>query len=216
MKKIILLITAMLISFASIAADSSGVPAAKIEEGKQYINLGKPAAPEKEVIEFFSFYCGACFLVETKYHISDAIVKDLPAGAVFKKYHVNSFGGLSKELSEAWAIANVLGINTQVSEALFNGIHKDRNIKTPDDIKKVFANLGVSSEEYDAMKTNFQVQAFLAQQTAAFNLLKPNSVPSFYVNGKYQIDGTHLDQSSEQAIIKDYARVANYLLNLNQ
>lgn len=215
MKKILCLITAMLITSTSFAADTNTPQAAKIEEGKQYINLNKPAAPEKEVVEFFSFYCGACFIVETKYHISDTIKQDLPEGAVMKKYHIDSFGGLSKELSQAWAIANVLGIDAQVEEALFNGIHKERNLKTADDIKKVFANLGVSSEEYDAMKSNFQVQAFLTQQSAAFNQLKPASVPSFYVNGKYQIDGSHLDQSSEEAIIKDYSRVANYLINLN-
>jgi protein dithiol oxidoreductase (disulfide-forming) len=214
MKKILLLISLLLINNSSFAADTNSDTTA-IVEGKQYTKLLQLPSQQKEVIEFFSFYCGACYMAETQFHIADVIKANLPQGAVIKKYHIENFGGLSKDLSEAWAIANVLDITDVFSKAIFEGIHRDKNITTPEDIKKVFAQLGVSSQEYESIKTNILVQSFLTQQSAAIEKLKPASVPSFYVNGKYQLNGRELNQTNEELWIKDHSRVINYLLGLD-
>ncbi|MCO6524299.1 MAG: DsbA family protein [Candidatus Schmidhempelia sp.] len=214
MKKILLFISILLMSFTSIAADSKS-DKTDIVEGKQYIKLLQLPSQQKEVIEFFSFYCGACYMAETQFHISDTIKENLPQDIALKKYHIENFGGLSKALSEAWAIANVLDITDSFSKAIFNGIQRDKNITTPEDIKKVFNQLGVSSEEYDSMKSNILVKTFLTQQSAAIEKLKPISVPSFYVNGKYQLNGRELNQTNEALWIKDHSRVINYLLGLD-
>lgn len=187
---------------------------AKIEEGKQYVMLNKLPSPEKEVVEIFSFNCPSCYRVDNEFKIGEVIKNNLPEGVKFKKYSLNSYGPLAMELSEAWAIANILGIEKEVAKNIYNGIQIDRTIKTPDDIKKVFANLGVDDSKYESMKTNFLVKAFMIQQEQAAKELQTQSIPSFYVNGKYMINARGLDQTSIESSIKDYSRVSNYLLNL--
>lgn len=212
MQKLTIFLTIFLLTFSGYAAMGSPATNKNIVEGKQYITLQNPPYPGKTVIEFFSFYCGACYFAEMEYHLPQTIKQSLPKNVVMKKYHVEGFGGLSKELSQAWAIANVLGMKNQVAKALFDGIHKSNSIKTADDIKKIFEKLGVLSEKYEAMKTNFSVQIFLNQQKTAFNQLKPEAIPSFYVNNKYKILSQNLIKSGKGSLANDHSRVINYLI----
>lgn len=209
MKKVIVFMGALFISFAGFAATTE---LAKIEEGKQYITLPKYASAEKEVIEFFSFNCPSCYLFDNEFKGPQTIAENLPEGVPFNKYHLDNFGPLAKELAEAWAIATVLDIRESVSTAMYNGIHKTKSIKTANDIRKIFINLGVDGDKFDSMKSNFLVQSFMAQQRAAVNELKPNSIPTVTVNGKYFVNARGLDQSSNNATIEDYSRVVNYLV----
>lgn len=207
-KTILILITSLLLSFTAIA-ETAKPP--KIEEGVQYFALQKSIAPEKEVIEFFSFNCANCYVLELNFKLIDSIKNNLPKNVKFKKYSLNDFGPLAQELSQAWAIANILGISDKVSEELYNGIHRDKTIKNENDIKNVFANLGVDNEKYENMKKDFLVKAFIIQQEQAKNKLKPAYIPTFYINGKYFINPKGLDTSSKDAAIQDYSRVINYL-----
>jgi len=207
-------LSAILFSFSVFAAKVQTNELAQIEEGKQYIVLPKFAAPEKEVVEFFSFNCPSCYRLDDELKLGKTIKDRLPKDVAFKKYSLSDFGPLAPELSEAWAIANILGISEDVSVDLYNGIQRDRTIRTASDIKGVFANLGVDSDKYDSMKNNFLVKAFIAQQEAARKELQPTSIPSFYVNGKYLINIKGLNETSAQALVNDYSRTVNYLTTL--
>lgn len=213
-KPFVVILSAVLFSSSVFAADVATSTAGKVEEGKQYIVLPKIAAPEKEVIEFFSFNCPSCFKLDDELKLGEIVKQQLPDGVKFKKYSLSDFGPLAPELSEAWAIANVLGITDEVSIDLYNGVQRDRTIKTADDIKKVFAKVGVDNQKYDSMKTNFLVKAFITQQETAKNELQPSSIPSFYVNGKYLVETNGLNGQSAQSFVQDYSRVVNYLTEL--
>lgn len=188
---------------------------APIEDGKQYVVLTTPPSPEKEVIEFFSFNCPSCDKFENEFHGSQIIGETLPAGVKFKRYHLENFGPLSMDLAKAWAIANVLGIQSKVSDALYTAIQTNHSIKTADDIKAVFANLGVDSETYDKTKDSFLVKAFMVQQSEAINEMLPDSIPSVFVNRKFYINSNQLDKKNGEAFVNDYTRVIAFLLNLN-
>ncbi|WP_392561221.1 DsbA family protein [Orbus sturtevantii] len=213
-KKFFIALSAILFSFSIFAAETQTSESVKIEEGKQYIVLAKFPAPEKEVVEFFSFNCPSCFRLDDELKLGKTIKNRLPEGVTFKKYSLSDFGRLAPELSEAWAIANVLGIAEDVSIELYNGIQRDGTIKTANDIKGVFANLGVDNAKYDSMKNNFLVKAFIAQQEAARKELEPTSIPSFYVNGKYLINANGMNSTSSQALLDDYSNTINYLTTL--
>lgn len=212
MKKLIVLTVFILSSFLGFTANASPQIPDKIEEGKHYVTLKTAPFPDKEVIEFFSFYCGGCYMMETEYHLPQYIQRNLPKNVVMKKYHIDTFGGLSPQLSQAWAIANVLGLTEPVSKALFNAIHKTNSLNSEADIKAIFTKLGVSEKKYDTMKTNFAVQAFLKQQQNAFNQLKPDAVPSFYVNDKYKVLTENLITSTKDTSIRAHTKVINYLI----
>ncbi|MDF7666779.1 DsbA family protein [Orbaceae bacterium ESL0727] len=184
---------------------------APIKEGKQYLELPSLRSPDREVIEFFSFNCPSCFKFETEFHATKIIGDALPAGVKLKRYHLDNFGPLAPELAQAWAIANVLNVQDKATEAFYFAVQKERKIKTADDIKAVFATIGVDGDTFDKTKDNFLVKAFLAQQADALTELKPNSIPAVIVDRKYYINPRGLDESSNENTIKDYARVAAYL-----
>ena len=186
-----------------------------IESGKQYGVLPFQPSPDKEVVEFFSFNCPSCFKFESEYHVPGEIAKALPNGTQFKRYHLENFGPLAKELDEAWAVANVLGIEDKASDALYKAVQKDRKIKTAEDIKAVFADLGVDAEKFDKTKQSFLVKAFMAQQTEAIKQLSPDSIPTVVVNRKFFVNSRGLNVDSTTNYINDYARVTAYLVGLD-
>ncbi|NUF28248.1 DsbA family protein [Gilliamella sp. ESL0254] len=193
---------------------STNAPA-PIELGKQYAALPTNPSPDKEVIEFFSFNCPSCFRFEIQNNGSQTISKALPEGFKFKRYHLENFGLLAKELSQAWAVANVLGIQDKASDALYNAVQKDKTIKTADDIKAVFEKLGISAEVYDKTKDSFLVKAFMAQQSDAIREMKPESIPTVIVNRKFFIIANQLNLTSDTAFIQDYARVTSFVAGLD-
>lgn len=186
-----------------------------IEQGEQYGVLPFEPSPDKEVVEFFSFNCPSCFKFESEYHATDAIAKALPNGTKFKRYHLDNFGPLAKELAEAWAVANVLGIEDKVSDALYKAVQTERKLKTADDIKAVFADLGVDAEQFDKTKQSFLVKAFMTQQTEAYNQLRPESIPTVVVNRKFFVNSRGLNTKNTTDYVKDYARVTAYLVDLD-
>lgn len=207
----------MLFGFSDFATSTQRELSKNIVEGKHYvISENTSSSEEKKVIEFFSFYCGGCFITETEYRLPQAIKENLPEGVSMEKYHVNGFGGLSDELSAAWAIANVLGIQDQFKNAVFVTIHKNNALHSTEDIINIFNDLGVSSNQYESMKSNFLVQVFISRQSKAFNELKPDAIPAYYVNNKYKILSQNLSTSSKALFINDYSRVINYLIDLDK
>ncbi|OCG23027.1 hypothetical protein A9G11_06500 [Gilliamella sp. wkB108] len=228
MKKTFIALSALLFSVSCFAVEKAApststasqsttqvTTLAPIEIDKQYTVLPTQPSPEKEVIEFFSFNCPSCYMFETEFHASQVIEKALPEGIKVKRYHLVNFGPLAMELSQAWAVANVLNIQDKVSDALYKAVQKDRKIKSVDDIKAVFATLGINPQEYDKTKDSFLVKAYMAHQIDAFNELKPVSIPTIIVNGRFFINPQELDNTSDEAFVKDYARVAGFLFNLD-
>ena len=68
MKKILLAL-----GLSATTLISANAFAANLQEGKQYIQVSQQAAPQKEVIEFFSFYCPHCFSFEMEYIIPQQV-----------------------------------------------------------------------------------------------------------------------------------------------
>ena len=197
------------------ATASAATQLAPIESGKQYGVLPFQPSPDKEVVEFFSFNCPSCFKFESEYHTPEMIAKALPKDAKFRRYHLENFGPLAKELAEAWAIANVLGIEDKASDALYKAVQTDHKIKTADDIKAVFADLGVDTEKFEKTKQNFLVKAFMAQQNEAIKQLVPDSIPMVVVNRKFFVISRGLNTGNTTDFVKDYARVTAYLVDLD-
>lgn len=221
MRKTAIAISVLLFSVTCFATEnvaldnaSSASTPAPIELNKQYIELPTLISPEKEVIEFFSFNCPSCFRFEVDFHGVKTISETLPEGVKFKRYHLDNFGPLAPELAEAWAIANVLGVQDKITEPFYNAIQRDRTLKTADDIKAIFASIGVDNDTFDKTKNNFLVNAFMAQQAEALKELQPSTIPTVVVNRKYYINPQGLNNSSSEAVIEDYARVATYLVDM--
>lgn len=176
-----------------------------------YIKLDNPVVEAPLVVEFFSFYCGPCFIFNHKYKIDKTVSETLPEGIKLTKYHVSAMGKLGNELTEAWSIATVLDVEDKMEPLLFDA-QMNKRLHNIDDIKAVFKSIGISSSVYDKMKESEEVKDLTFKQNKAVNSFNVTSTPSFYVSGKYKIKNKNVIYKSIEDYASNYADLINELL----
>ncbi|EMB4677496.1 TPA: DsbA family protein [Klebsiella pneumoniae] len=100
-----------------------------------------------------------------------------------------------------------------MEKLLFEGLQVKRDIKTAADIVMVFNQLGITSEKYAEMQSNFMVKALIARQDNLVEKMKVHGTPSFYVSGKYHINNASLAQDDYDTYAEDMANLVLFLLN---
>lgn len=188
------------------------VRAAELREGEQYTQLAVPVQDAPEVVEFFSFYCPPCAAFSGRFFVSEAVNKILPSGEKVVKYHVGSMGPMGPELTEAWSVAKVLGVEDKVELPLFVAVQINGSIKTEASIREVFINAGISARDYDAAKNSMAVRALTVKQQEAAKIYGVTGTPSFFVKGKYLVNNGAIKPSGEQDYGKSFADVVSELL----
>ena len=207
MKKLFFILTALLSINIAQAADF--VP----QEGKQFITVSQPATVDKEVIEFFSFYCPHCASFQTEYKIPQTIQAKMPAGTQFVKYHVNFLGRASEDLTRAWAFAMATNNTELVEDALCAAAQKN-SINSMSDIRKIFIDKGISAEQFDNGINSFAVNGLVNKQVKALEQYQVRGVPAFFVNGNKQVEMNGFsDSASVEQFVENYTDTVLYLLN---
>ncbi|PIJ50733.1 hypothetical protein BL250_09360 [Erwinia sp. OLTSP20] len=173
--------------------------------------LSKPVAEAPEVVEFFSFYCAPCFRFAGDYPVIDKINQSLPQGQKVAKYHISAMGKLGHELSEAWAVATVMGIADKVEKPLFIAVQRDHSLHSADDIKVIFQQAGVNPAQYDSARHSLLVHAFVARQQALADAFRVTSTPSVYVKGRYLINNAEIKADSPDQFVATFAALVNKL-----
>lgn len=197
--------------FISTHAVSSQMPPT-IGQGKQFVILQTPVSAAPKVIEFFSFYCRPCEQFVTKYPVAEAINNLLPDGEKVTKYHVSAMGPLGHELTEAWSVAMLLGKTEAIEKKLFAAI-RGRKIREADDIKMLFASVGIDAETFENARKSAIVRNTTAQQNAAIKTFSVTATPAFYVAGKYRINNAGITGTGADEYATNFARVVKILLD---
>lgn len=177
-----------------------------------YNVLEKPLTSAPDVVEFFSFYCGPCYQFVENYPVSDRINEILSPGKSVTKYHVSAMGKMGKALTESWAIAIAMGIEHKVEKPLFVAIQQHRSINTPEDIKDIFIQQGVSSQEYNSAKHSLIVRSIVAQQESMAEKLEVRGTPSFYIKGRYLINNGEIKAETPEEYITNFTQLVKELL----
>ncbi|WP_373777660.1 DsbA family protein [Glaesserella sp.] len=200
------------IALSALFAVNTHVMAQDPAAGKEYIEIRQTPSAQKEVLEFFSFYCPHCYDFEYGYKIPQRIKDGLPEGVVFKQYHVDFLGRQSAELSRAWALAMALGVEEKVKTPLFESAQKN-TIKSMDDIRAIFLANGVSAEQFDGGINSFAVNGLVSKQAQATQEFKVRGVPAFFVNEQYQLNPEGFsDVSSTNEFIQRYVDAVLFLV----
>ncbi|HBB6967036.1 TPA: DsbA family protein [Escherichia coli] len=181
-------------------------------EGKDFTVLKTPVEDAPAVVEFFSFYCPPCAVFSSRFFVSQALDKVLPSGEKVVKYHVSTMGPMGQELTEAWSIAKVLGVEDKVELPLFVAVQINRSIKTEASIRQVFVDAGISARDYDAAKNSMAVRVLTQKQQEAARTYGVTGTPSFFVRGKYLMNNGAIQPSSNQDYGKSFADVVSVLL----
>lgn len=185
-------------------------------EGKDYTVLKAPVVNTPTVVEFFSFYCPPCATFSTRFFVSQAVNKILPTGEKVEKYHVSSTGPMGLELTEAWSVAKVLGVEDKVELPLFVAVQINRSIKTENSIRQVFIDAGISARDYDTAKNSMAVRSLTSRQRELEKAYGITVTPSFFVKGKYLINNDAVRPSGERSYGESFADMVNALLNQRQ
>ena len=179
--------TVLLATLSALCAFSTPVNAQDPVLNKEYLEISKAPTAQKEVLEFFSFYCPHCYDFEFTYKIPESIKQGLPENTAFKQYHVNFLGRQSENLTRAWALAIALGAEDKVKAPLFTAAQKD-SLKSMDDIRAIFLANGITAEQFDGGINSFAVNALVNKQLQAAEAFKVRGVPAFFINEQYQIN----------------------------
>ncbi len=208
MKKLILLAAALFMAPAVMAQT-------KYEAGVHYDVISEQGTAKPEVKEFFSYYCPACNALDP---VVQTVMKTLPEGTSFKKYHVDFMGAASPEiqktLTTAMVLAKTQGKGDEVNRAFFSHIHNDHKAFASDaDIREVVVAAGVDAAVYDKNMNNFmiktQVNLMQKEQAAMSKSRVLSGVPTFIVNGRFKINNAKLDQKNLE---QDFKNLIAYLL----
>ena len=175
--------------------------------------LKPPVSSGPAVVEFFSFYCPPCYMFSQTLGIDQEIRRVLPKNERMEKYHVSFLGPLGHELTRMWSLAKVKNVEESVEKAFFTATMVEKNLNTPEDIRRLFMDAtGMSREEYDREIKSQAVDNMLAKQESLLREYKVAGTPSIYVLGKYHINNQAFSSPTVEAFNRRYADVIRKLL----
>lgn len=189
---------------AGIALLASGPAfAASFEEGTQFTVVAEEPTAEPQIMEFFSYGCGGCFMFDSWFQGMKAAVGD----EVKVQYIPVDFGGgFWTPAQELFLVMEALGKREQLHDAAFQFIHGERNPITEANARRFMAEHGVSEEQYNAIRNSFAVHVKEKRYDQLTRRYRISVTPTVIVNGKYQVDHTKLDGPAE------FIELVKYLL----
>ncbi|ELC7077836.1 DsbA family protein [Salmonella enterica] len=209
----VILLFIMPVVFCQPAISNDKINSIHAQDRKHYIILPNKIPDVPLVLEFFSFYCAHCYQFEQNYNISKVIQSKLPEGVGIVKYHITSMGPLGRELTRAWAVALIMGVEDKIEPLLFDAIQNKKTVRTAADIRMVFIDAGITGTDYDAAWDSFAVKELTARQLQAFTEFKVSGVPVMYINGQYQINSQGMDATNVDSFILCYVETVKKLVD---
>jgi thiol:disulfide interchange protein DsbA len=194
MKKLLILLAFLLLSFSVAAADP--------KEGTDY-DLIKPAPPKGngntvEVVEFFMYTCPHCKNLDPKLQ---EWVKKQPENIKFQ--HMPAmFGGAANLHAKTYFALEVMGEAKRLHEPFFKAIHdQKRRLRTQKDIEKFLGENDVDLDKFRAAMNSFTVQTKANRAAALMRRYGIRSVPAMVVDARYRIKNTPTVLETTDALI---------------
>lgn len=200
----------VLIAIAGAAMLLTGaVQAQSYQEGVHYEILDMEKTENPEIVEYFSFYCAACYHYEP---IAEQIKLDHPD--VFKKNHVNFVSpgrGMAEYVTQAYAAALALDKEEAITQSIYHSnFVLNRTLTSEDAVRNLFIANDVSGEEFDKVMNSFTVRSQASKMASNVKKFNVRSTPTFIVNGKYQMIPQGFRDSTD--FVTDFSELATYLL----
>ena len=163
------------------------VNAANYKEKIHYEKVlpAQPTSTDKkvEVVEMFWYGCPHCNNLEP--HVNRWL-KKMPKDAEFVRMPA-IFRPQWELHARAFYTAEILGVLDKTHSAMFEAIHQQkRHMNTEQEIKKLYAEHGVSEKDFDRVFRSFAVEAKIKRAKDMSNRYGIRGVPALIVNGKYR------------------------------
>ncbi|HFC54476.1 MAG TPA: thiol:disulfide interchange protein DsbA/DsbL [Gammaproteobacteria bacterium] len=180
-------------------------PAAEYREGVDYERVEPPlpttSGDKVEVMELFWYGCPHCYdfdpYVKRWLMRKPADVEFIHVPAVFNK--------LWELHAQAFYTAKALGISGKMHDALFDAIHQGgRRFPTPASLQLLFAEYGVSKEDFFKAFDSFAVKSQVKRAIQMTKNSGIDGVPAMIVNGKYRVGASNARSYAEMLKVVDY------------
>jgi thiol:disulfide interchange protein DsbA len=163
-----------------------------------------------ELKEYFSLFCGACYDIEK---VMPTIKKNLPAGMVFTRRHVDFIGHPGKDAQSAMTLGYVAALNSGKGEEfvsyMFSLIHeRNQRPTTVEQVSEAITRFGISKQSLEDPNV-LKERSFVHAEQVEFlqkGILK--GTPTLMVNNKYVIIMKSLNRKDPLA---DLAKLITYL-----
>ena len=176
-------------------------------EGAQYKKVS-PAQPtttegtgKVEVVELFWYGCPHCYRLEP---LVDRWLKKKPANVEFVRVP-GVFRPEWEIHARAFYAAQVLGVSDKVHTPIFEAIHEQkRNLSTDDAMMQLFAEYGVSNDEFKRVFHSFAVETKVRRARDLSQRYGAEGVPTLIVNGKYRTSASEAGSAANIFNVVDY------------
>lgn len=183
-------LTALLFLILPVAALAQPM-APGFREGVDYVTLAKPIPPyakgKIEVAEVFSYACVHCFHFQPEVNRwKQTMAKD-----VRWEYVPAAFGGHWDVFARAYFAAQILGVQQQTHDAVFDAIFLHNKVKaaTADELANLYASLSVDRAKFLEAFNSDETSARLAKAKAFSQASGVDGTPTLIINGKYRVLG---------------------------
>ena len=174
--------------------------------GTHYMEIANPVntgdSSKVEVIEAFWYGCSHCFRFEP---LITNWEENKPDDVDFVRFPA-LWNNLMKIHAQVYYAAEVLDAVDVLHEHIFNAINVERNmLQNEGQISELFAEHGVTQEDFDRTFNSFSVRTKVNQAEARMQDYGIRSTPNMIVNGKYLITtGENVRTQQEMLDIVDF------------
>lgn len=183
MSKFYYCIFAVVLSFFSV---NSYADVKEFKEGEYYSSIeGNQLSETKQITEFFSFYCGHCYNFRS---VWDDLKIKYP-NVSFNRIPVHFLGGPNGPLTQrAYATAEIMGIEDDFTNTLFNQIHSfNKTEYNQDSLGDVAGYVGADKKQFLEVFDSFMPISKVASYNSEVDKARIKGVPTIMINHKYLI-----------------------------
>lgn len=159
----------------------------RFQAGTHYLLIDPPqptpAGDKIEVIEAFSYACGACAAFEPQVQ---RWKQRQPAQTHFVLLPVQ-YNATWEMFARAYYAGEALGVAAKAHQDIFDGAHVRRDLRTLEDIAKVYARHGTTEAAFLAATKSFGVTTKLNRAKQIVPRYQIEGTPTLIVAGKYRI-----------------------------
>lgn len=172
----------LLISFLGLTAFS----VERYVENTHYKRVaGAAATGDQSVIEFFSYGCPHCRIVEPEF---EAWIKNKPDGVTVTRVPA-TWNAKFASLAQMYYALEEMGVVEQHNARIFKAIHEENKaLNTRDEQAAFLSTLGVDAKKYVEMYDGKKVADKMKDAARQFERYRVSGVPGFVVNGVYFTD----------------------------
>lgn len=148
------------------------------------ISKAMPKA-EVQVVEFFSYACPACYLFEPAL---DKWLAQKPAYVKFERVPI-VFQPAWRSLAKAYYIAQMLGVEKELTPAIFKAMHDGIDLSDPKLQEEFFVKHGVERHKFENM-ANFTpgINEELMRSDTLMQRNKILAAPTLVIDNRYKVD----------------------------